>query len=194
MDKIIFATSNSHKIEEVSRINRSIEFLSLEDVHVYDDIPETGDTFKKNAYQKASFVYSRCHLPTLAEDSGLEVEVLYGEPGVLSARYAGIDKNHQRNMQKVLTLLGDETKRQAQFVSTLCFIDAKGRDHYFEGFCRGRIHTHVQGNGGFGYDPIFIPTDYDCTFGELPHEVKDAISHRKQSFALFASFLNQKIK
>ena len=191
MKKIVFATSNSHKIAEVSRINSSIDFISLTELKMLEDIPETGHTFRENAYQKAWYVFSRCKLPTLAEDSGLAIRSLDGNPGVLSARFAGEDKNHQNNMEKVLRLLTDQNDRSAQFISTLCFIDSAGCPHYFEGFCNGQIHTSAQGIGGFGYDPIFIPEGYERTFGELSDDIKDAISHRKKSFALFTTYINE---
>lgn len=191
MNKIIFATGNQHKVEEVSRINQHVDFLSLKDVDIVEDIPETGSTFRANALQKARYVFDRKQMPVLSEDSGLCIEALSGEPGVLSARYAGVEKNHAKNIQKVLSQLITQDNRKAFFVSTLCFIDTDRKDHYFEGYCHGIIAHEISGSGGFGYDPIFIPDGFNETFGLLNSEVKDKISHRKKSFALFSAFIQQ---
>ena len=190
MNKIIFATANPHKVEEISRINRSISFLSLTDVGITEDIPETGDTFRENAFQKANYVFEQTNMPVLSEDSGLVIDALDGRPGVLSARFAGTNKNHQHNIEKVLSLLRDKSDRRAHFSSTLCFINSQKQVYYFEGICPGKIHSEIMGTGGFGYDPIFIPEGFEKTFGILDDSIKDKISHRKKSFAIFSEFLD----
>ncbi len=194
MNKIVFATGNQHKVEEINRINRRIQFLSLHDVDINEEIPETGSSFAENAYQKASYVFNKTKLPVLAEDSGLIVDALDGRPGIYSARYAGLQKNHQDNIAKVLHEMKGIADRRAKFISCLCFIDNTGQSSYFEGFCHGFLFTQPLGNGGFGYDPIFIPNGYDKSFGELPNEIKDKISHRSKSFEIFSNFLKENFK
>ena len=189
MSKIVFATSNQHKVDEINRINSVTKFISLGEVGIFDVIPETGSTFQENAHQKAAFVFERKNYPVFAEDSGLVVEALDGAPGVYSARFAGEEKNHDKNIQKVIALLEGVNKRNAHFASVICFIDRSGTPYYFEGACHGYIHTHPKGSGGFGYDPIFIPQGYSQTFGQLDDAIKDQISHRKKSFSKFMNFL-----
>ena len=192
MSKIIFATGNPNKIDEISRLNSGFSFLSLFDVDIKEDIPETGNTFRANALQKAMYVFERNRIPTLAEDSGLVINALNGAPGIYSARYAGEEKNHKKNMIKVLAELNTQFDRTAYYQATICYIDENGHIHYFEGKCQGRISDEMKGEGGFGYDPIFIPEGHEKTFGELPNSTKDEISHRKQAFTLFTHHLTQR--
>jgi len=189
--KVIFATGNHHKVNEVSRICPSVTFLSLKDVGIEEEIPETGSTFRANAQQKAQYVFDRTNTPALAEDSGLVVEALNGAPGVFSARYAGDEKNHQKNMMKLLSELSTHTNRRAYFISTFCFYENADKIYFFEGKCHGTIAKEMSGSGGFGYDPIFIPDGHKHTFGQLSDVTKDAMSHRKKSLVKLLPFLEK---
>lgn len=189
MHEIIFATRNKNKVKEINDINSTISFISLDDVGISEDIPETGDTFEENAHQKAAYVFDRIKKPVLAEDSGLVVPSLHGEPGVLSARYAGDDKDDAKNIEKLLSKLTDSAERAAYFNTTICYIDAEGNAHYFTGRCHGHIGLAPAGTNGFGYDPIFIPNGLDKTFAECPIVEKNKISHRKRAFVQFQAFI-----
>ena len=190
MSQIIFATANQHKVDEINRINNSDTFISLTDAGITEEIPETGQTFHENAFQKANYVFKRKSQPVFAEDSGLVVDALNGAPGVYSARFAGDAKDHDKNIDKVLELLKDVTDRRAHFASVICFISKAGDPLYFDGRCAGSIHIQRAGHGGFGYDPIFIPSGYSKTFGQLDDAIKDQISHRKKSFFSFMEYLH----
>lgn len=186
---IVFATGNQHKVREVNRINEGINFISLTDVGIDTDLPETGDTFEANAEEKARYVFDRESIAVIAEDSGLVVPALGGEPGVYSARYAGTGKDHEANIRKLLRRLAESENRLAYFQATICYIDPNGTAHFFTGKCHGRIHTEKRGNGGFGYDPVFIPNGYDESFGELDPSIKDEVSHRKKAFTKFFNYM-----
>jgi len=178
--RLLFASANKHKIAEIRALVEPLgyELLGLHDLSFFDDIPETGTTLRENAYLKASFLHQKLEMPCFADDSGLEVEALHGAPGVHSARYAGEPRNDLNNLNKLLHALAGESKRKACFKTVICLINEQGETHYFEGRVDGEIITEARGQGGFGYDPVFVPEGYQLTFAELPAEVKNQISHR----------------
>lgn len=178
MRKIVFATNNKHKLDEIREITRGkIEILSLSDIDCHDDIPETGVTFEENALLKAQYVKSKYGLDCFADDSGLEVDALNGEPGVYTSRFAGDNATSEDNMVKLLDELKYKDNRGARFRTVIALIE-NGSHHYFNGTIEGKISETKQGEGGFGYDPIFIPNGYIETFAELGVDVKNNISHR----------------
>lgn len=187
--KLVFCTNNQHKIDEVTHIMPSgFSFLKLKDIEFYEDIPEPYDTLEENSLTKAKTIYDLTGHSAFAEDTGLFIEALNGEPGVKSARYAGEHGDSTANIHKVLEGLRELTNRKAYFktVVTLIF---NGHIHQFSGECHGHISYALHGQDGFGYDPIFIPTGYDITFAEMPAAQKNAISHRKKAFDAFSDFL-----
>ena len=197
--KLVFATNNRHKIEEVKALLEGIggtlaekyDIVSLSDIGCYDDIPETADTFVGNARQKASYVKEHYGYDCFADDSGLEVEALGMEPGVHSARYASeAGHDHEANNTKLLRNLEGVTNRKAQFRTVICLL-LDGAEHIFEGICLGHITTERSGNRGFGYDPVFCPEGYDVTFADMPLEFKNSLSHRSKACAELVKFLNK---
>ncbi|SEM98179.1 XTP/dITP diphosphohydrolase [Mucilaginibacter gossypiicola] len=191
MQQLVFATNNRHKLDEVSaKLNGAIQLLTLQDIGCYDDIEETGTTFKANASIKSHHVYTEYKLNCFGDDSGLEIDALNGEPGVYSARYAGTHGNHAANISKVLDNLKGETNRKARFRTVISLI-WNGDEHFFDGTVEGTIRQEVSGNGGFGYDPIFEPEGYDITFAEMSMSEKNAISHRAKAMEQLIAFLNQ---
>ena len=181
--KIVFATNNAHKLSEVSAVLGSeYELVTLREVGITEDIPETGATLDENASQKARYVYERTGLDCFADDTGLEVEALNGAPGVRSARYATDGHDFAANNRKLLSELHDSANRSARFRTVISLIRG-GVEQQVEGIVRGTIATSEAGCGGFGYDPLFIPEGYDCTFAEMSAEQKNAISHRGRAVA-----------
>ena len=214
--KIVFATNNQHKLEEIRQILGSgFEVLSLNDINCHDDIPETGKTLEENARMKAEYVWkhhlSHAETPIFADDTGLEVDALGGEPGIFSARYAALDgdgsesHNSEANMRKLLRKLGNNNNRKARFRTVIALIE-KGVGSQesgvrsrgvtlFEGIVNGHIAHEKSGSEGFGYDPIFIPDGYNQSFAELGAEVKNKISHRARAIEKLADFLKgEKVK
>lgn len=188
--KFVFATNNAHKLEEVTAIlGKRIELLSLKDIDCYKDIPETADTLEGNALLKAQYVYEHYRMDCFADDTGLEVEALNGEPGVYSARYAGDGHNAEANMLKLLHNLQGVENRKAQFRTVFALI-IDGKEHLFEGVVRGEIIATRRGKSGFGYDPIFVPEGYTQTFAEMGNELKNKISHRAIATNKLCKFLN----
>jgi len=188
---IIFATNNRHKLFEVQHlVGNRFKLLSLQEISLSGEIPEDNTTLEENALAKARYIYNRVHIPTIADDTGLEINSLNGEPGVLSARYAGLEKDDEANIQKVLNRLKNAKNRSAQFRTIIVFTWDKGKERLFEGKIRGEIATMKAGSNGFGYDPVFIPEGYTLTFAQMPVELKNTISHRYKAFSKFASFLN----
>jgi len=180
-----------HKLEEVSSIlDGKVEILSLNDINCFEDIPETADTLEGNALLKARFVKEKYGYDCFADDTGLEIQALDNAPGVISARYAGEQKNAQDNMQKVLSELDGKSDRQAQFRTVIALI-LNGQECLFEGIVTGEIIETASGNGGFGYDPIFRPAGYDCTFAELTSNEKNNISHRGKAVQKLIEFLSR---
>lgn len=191
--KIVFATNNAHKLAEINDIlGDGFEIVSLNDIGCHEDIPETGATLEENARQKTAFVAGKYHHDCFADDTGLEVEALNGEPGVHSARYAeGTDHDSEANMEKLLRKLGNNNNRKARFRTVISLI-LNGEEHQFEGRVDGTIAFERQGSEGFGYDPVFVPDGYDKSFAELGEEVKNRISHRARAVAKLAEFLKSR--
>lgn len=199
--KIVFATNNQHKLQEIKEILGSdYEVVSLHDIGCDVDIPETGDTLEENALQKAQYVYDHYHISCFADDTGLEVEALGGAPGVHSARYAeGTDHDSEANMAKLLKEMDGKENRKARFRTVICLIEKKDvcpcgctsikQVNRFEGSVEGRIATEKHGTEGFGYDPVFIPEGYGKSFAELGEHVKNGISHRARAVAKLVEYL-----
>jgi XTP/dITP diphosphohydrolase len=187
--KLVFATNNKNKIIEVQQmLPKTIEIISLESIGCFEEIPETGDTIEENAIMKANYVTRNYGYDCFADDTGLEVEVLNGAPGVYSARYAGEQRNSDDNMNKLLDAISLETNRKAQF-KTVFALNLNGKQHLFTGIASGEITLEKSGNQGFGYDPIFKPEGYDVTFAQLSLEEKGAISHRGKATKQLIAFL-----
>jgi len=187
--KIVFASNNKNKIYEIqSMLPESIQIVSLESIGCFEEIPETSETIEGNAILKANYVTQNYGFDCFADDTGLHVDALNGEPGVYSARYAGDQRNANDNMNKLLYKLSDKTNRTAHF-KTVIALNLKGKQYLFEGIASGEITTKKIGLGGFGYDPIFKPTNYDETFAELSLEVKNEISHRGKATKTLIKFL-----
>lgn len=162
---------------------------SLHDLNIKESIPETGSTIEENAIIKAEFLFENHQVACFADDSGLEVFALNGEPGVFSARYAGDKKDDMANMAKLLANLEGKTNRAAQFKTVICHIDARGEKRVFIGTISGEISHQMAGNNGFGYDPLFVPDGYEITFAEMTSEEKNTISHRARAMQQLKSFL-----
>lgn len=202
--KIVFATNNQHKLQEIRDILGSeFEIVSLKDIGCDVDIPETGNILEENAMQKAQYVYDHYNLSCFADDTGLEVEALNGEPGVHSARYAeGTDHDSEANMAKLLRNLEGKDNRKARFRTVIALIQKQDvcpcgctsikKVNRFEGIVDGSIATEKHGTAGFGYDPIFVPEGYDKSFAELGESIKNGISHRARAVAKLAEYLKQK--
>ena len=187
--KLVVATNNAHKLEEISAIlGNEMELLSLKDIHCNADIPETADTLEGNARQKAMYIHENYGMDCFADDTGLEVEALNGAPGVFSARYAGDGHDSEANMQKLLKGLEGKENRKAQFRTAICLI-MESKEYLFEGIVKGYIIEEIRGGSGFGYDPIFVPEGYDQTFAELGNDVKNTISHRARAVEKLCTFL-----
>ncbi len=187
MKNLVFATGNSHKLQEVQGLFKEGFALScLKDVNITEEIPETADNLVDNALQKAWYVYNKCGIPCFADDTGLEVEALDGAPGVYSARYAGEEKDSMKNM----LLLLENMNGKARFRTIIAYIDENEEEHIFEGEIRGTIIENMAGTNGFGYDPIFVPEGYDKTFAQLSSEIKNTISHRARAMEKFLSYIN----
>jgi XTP/dITP diphosphohydrolase len=189
--KLVFATHNPNKFAEVKKlVPPHIELVSLIDIGCTDEIPETGKTLEENARIKADFVTKNFDLPCFADDTGLQVDVLNGAPGVHSARYAGEEKNPQDNMTKLLAALEGKNNRTARF-TTIIALEMNSKTHIFEGSAKGEIITKEQGRGGFGYDPVFRPAGYKKTFAELPLSLKNEIGHRGKAIRQLLGFLEK---
>jgi XTP/dITP diphosphohydrolase len=187
---LVFASNNKNKIKEIQSIlPETIKILSLEEIGCHEDIPETADTIEGNAILKADYVTQKFGYDCFADDTGLEVTALNGEPGVYSARYAGAQRSADDNMNKLLDALLDKSDRSAKF-KTVIALNLKGKQHLFTGIAKGQITLNKTGNEGFGYDPIFQPEDYTETFAELPLETKNKIGHRGKATQQLIDFLN----
>ncbi|HPR72937.1 MAG TPA: RdgB/HAM1 family non-canonical purine NTP pyrophosphatase [Bacteroidales bacterium] len=187
--KIVFATNNENKTREIKNIlGDSFTLLSLQDYNITEDIPENEDTLEGNALHKARTVYNMIHTDVFADDTGLEIDILDGLPGVHSARFAGENKDSAANIRKVLTMMGDTENRKARFRTIIALI-IKGKEYIFEGMVNGRILTKERGNDGFGYDPVFIPDGQNITFAEMSLDEKNRISHRAIAFEKLKTFL-----
>ncbi|MBX2877044.1 MAG: non-canonical purine NTP diphosphatase [Saprospiraceae bacterium] len=189
MESIVFATSNPNKIKEVNElIGQDFHIIGLKEIGCEEDIPETQPTIEGNALQKAQYVLEHYQSDCFAEDTGLEVEALDGEPGVYSARFAGPQRNSQDNMNLLLQKLKGNDNRKARFKTVVALV-LEGEVHTFEGIVNGRIGLEPQGDGGFGYDPLFYPEEQDITFAEMDAAAKNAISHRGRAIRKLVDFL-----
>ena len=194
MNKLVFATNNVHKLEEVrSILEPQYKIISLEDLKCNDVIPETSDTLEGNALLKATYIHNKFGLSCFADDTGLEIEGLGGQPGVYSARFAGEDSNSLKNMNKVLYLMGNKKNRKACFRTIIALI-LDDNTLYFEGKINGNISMNPKGESGFGYDPIFVPVGSLLSFAELSAVEKNQISHRRLALNKLIDYLQQNTK
>ncbi|MCL4142771.1 UNVERIFIED_CONTAM: hypothetical protein GTU68_000235 [Idotea baltica] len=188
--QLVFATNNDNKLKEVQAlIPKHIILLSLKEIGCFEDIPETQNTIEGNAIQKADYIKTHYGYDCFADDTGLEVEALNGDPGVYSARYAGEKRDAQDNMNKLLTELNTKHNRSAQF-KTVVALQLNGALKTFTGICQGEITTEKHGVKGFGYDPIFKPAGYNMTFAEMDLKLKNSIGHRGKAISKLVKFLN----
>ncbi len=197
--RIIAATKNKHKIDEIQVITREfgMDVVSRDDAGVPDvEVVEDGDTFEENSEKKAREIMELCGEITIADDSGLMVDALGGAPGVISARFAGEDGNDEKNNEKLLRLLSTvkDEDRTARFVSVITMVYPDGRKIVARGECEGHMIYQPRGDNGFGYDPLFVPAGYDKTFGELSGEVKNQISHRAAALRNLKTMLQAETK
>lgn len=190
MHKLIFATNNKHKVDEIrSTAGLNYEIVSLKQAGIKIDIPEPYNTLEENATEKSTVIYKLTGMDCFSEDTGLEVEALQVEPGVKSARYAGEGKSFEKNIEKLLLKMQGVESRNAQFRTVLSLI-VKGIEHKFEGICKGIILADKRGDGGFGYDPVFVPSGAQRTFAEMNMEEKNIFSHRKIAMDKLIGFLS----
>ncbi|MFN4910836.1 MAG: RdgB/HAM1 family non-canonical purine NTP pyrophosphatase [Flavobacteriales bacterium] len=190
--KLFFASHNENKIREISAmLPANMMLKSLKDLSLTEEIVESGLTLEENALLKARFLHAHIHHASFADDSGLEVEVLNGRPGVYSARYAGPEKNDAANSRKLLRELEGKNNRSAVFKTVIAFVDGQ-QEFLFSGEVRGNIAHTPRGTKGFGYDPIFVPEGWSESFAEVEKEIKNSISHRAQAFDKFIRFLKEK--
>lgn len=187
--KLVFATNNKHKLQEVRDIIGSgVEILSLADINCNDDIPETADTLDGNALIKARYIYEKYNVNCFADDTGLEVDALDGAPGVYSARYAGDGHDSEANMRKLLENLTGKNNRDAQFRTVIALI-IDGEEKLFNGIVKGKITEEKRGDSGFGYDPIFVPEGYSESFAQMDSSTKNSISHRYRATKQLSDYL-----
>ncbi|MFP4556655.1 MAG: non-canonical purine NTP diphosphatase [Bacteroidales bacterium] len=187
--KLVFATNNLHKLKEVNQIiGKKFQLLSLDDISCPDEIPEDYMTLEENASQKAWYVFKKYNMSCFADDTGLEVDALNGEPGVFSARYGGNQKNSNDNVRKLLSELNNETNRAAQFRTIISLI-INGNEKQFQGIVRGQIIDTPTGTNGFGYDPIFMPDGFTKTFAQMEAEQKNILSHRAIAIRKLTDYL-----
>lgn len=191
---LCLATNNTHKVEELQQLlGDSFELKTLKEIGCTDDIEETGTTLEENSRIKAQYIYERYGFPTIADDSGLEVEALGNAPGVYSARFAGEHGNHAKNNEKLLHELADKPNRKARFRAVITLV-LEDNEYQFEGIVEGQIAYALSGTDGFGYDPLFIPNGYEQTFAELNLAEKNKISHRGRAVQQLIAFLKDKNK
>ena len=189
--KLIFATNNQHKADEIrSVVGDNLEIVTLKEAGINIDIPEPYETLEKNASAKSNFIYHLKHTNCFSEDTGLEVEALNGEPGVKSARYAGGERSFDDNIRKLLNNLAGNPNRKARFRTVISVIIG-GKETMFDGICDGKIIEEKKGEGGFGYDPVFIPDGAVETFAEMNIENKNKYSHRRKATEKLVAFLNK---
>jgi XTP/dITP diphosphohydrolase len=189
MEKLIFATNNLNKIEEVRKVLGDLfHIITLQEAGIDIDIPEPHETLRANASEKSNTIFSLTHKNCFSEDSGLEVEELYGEPGVKSARYAGEQRSNDDNIKKLLRNMQNMQNRKARFKTVVSLI-LDGTEHIFEGVCEGKLATEPHGQNGFGYDPVFIPDGSKKTFAEMDMDEKNKFSHRRKAMQSMITFL-----
>ena len=192
--KLCFATHNPHKIREIQKIvPNHIKIISLEELNYTEEICETGKTLEENSEIKARFIYTKKSMPVFADDSGLEIDALNGQPGVYSARYAGLQKNSKANIDKVLQQMEGFENRSARFKSVITYINQHGNSFSFLGTVEGEVITKTIGTEGFGYDPIFVPNGHKRTFAQMSTKEKNTLSHRARAFKEFINFLKKSV-
>lgn len=190
MMELCFATNNQHKLDEVAgQLGNSFTLKTLRDIGCTDELPETTGTIAGNSRQKAEYVWTHFGVSCFADDSGLEVDALNGEPGVDSAHYSG-SRDAEKNIEKLLTKLADNGNRKARFITVFTLI-LQGVEYQFEGVIEGQILTEPRGEGGFGYDPVFLPDGHDRTFAEMRIEEKNGMSHRSRALAQMIAYLEK---
>lgn len=196
--KILIATNNKHKVEEIREIlkNDRIELITLADLKVKVEVEEDKDTLEGNALKKAEEMFKATGIPTIADDTGLFVEALNGEPGVYSSRFAGENATYDDNCNKLLESMKNisEENRKAYFKTAVCYYESKDRCHFFEGICEGGITKEKSGEKGFGYDPVFVPNGFTKTYAEMTEEEKNSISHRGKAFRKSGEFFRDKFR
>jgi len=191
MDKLVFATNNQNKVDEVrSVLGKRFDIISLKEAGIDIDIPEPHDTLEANASEKSKTIFKLTNKNCFSEDTGLEVEALNGAPGVKSARYAGENRSFEDNIEKLLSALRPADNKAARFRTVISLI-LDGKEHLFEGICPGRITSTKKGSHGFGYDPVFVPDGSEKTFAEMEMEEKNKFSHRKKAMKKLIEFLNK---
>jgi XTP/dITP diphosphohydrolase len=194
--KILLATNNKHKVNEIKDIlkNNNFELHTLSDVNIAVEVEEDKDSLEGNALKKAEDIFNISRLPTMADDTGLFVEALNGEPGVFSSRYAGENASYDDNCKKLLMVMIDipKGKRNAYFKTVVCFYKSENEYYFFDGICNGNITTEKHGEKGFGYDPLFIPDGFDNTYAEMSDAEKNSISHRGKAFKKVGEYLLNK--
>jgi XTP/dITP diphosphohydrolase len=194
--RILIATNNKHKITEIKNIlrNDKIELFTLSDLNIDIEVEEDKDTLEGNALKKAEEMFRIAGIPAVADDTGLFVDALKGEPGVYSSRYAGENATYDDNCVKLLKTMEDvpEEKRMAYFKTVVCIYESENKYHFFDGICKGRITAEKHGDKGFGYDPLFTPDGYDKTYAEMTEEEKNKISHRGRAFVKAGKFISDK--
>lgn len=189
--KLVFATNNQHKLQELTHLlGNSFELLSLNDIHCEEEIPENQDTIEENASEKSLYIYNKYGFNCFADDTGLEIDALKGEPGVYSARYAGEEKSSEKNIELVLQKLFKIKNRKARFKTVISLV-IDGREIQFEGIVNGQILEEKRGTTGFGYDPIFKPDESHLSFAEMTMEEKGKISHRGRAVQKLVEYLSQ---
>lgn len=189
--KLVFATNNRHKLDEVRAIvGDRVEVLSLNDIGCHDDIPETAYTLQGNALIKARYIHEKFGVDCFADDTGLEVEALDGAPGVYSARYAGEECDSEANMKKLLQNLTGKSNRNAQFRTVIALI-IKGEEKLFNGIVKGTITEEKRGDSGFGYDPVFVPEGFSESFAQMSGDMKNSISHRYRATLELSNYLKE---
>jgi len=190
--KFVFATNNKHKLEELQEIlGNKIKLLSLKEIGCFEEIPEDHPTLEENAKQKSTFIFEKYSYSCFADDTGLEIDALNGEPGVYSARYAGEQRSAEANMDKVLEKLTEINNRKARFRTVISLI-INGEEHQFEGIVEGEILNKKRGTSGFGYDPIFQPNGFDTSFAEMNLSDKNKISHRGRAVEKLVTYLKNR--
>lgn len=190
--KLIFATQNQNKLNEIiQKTGNSVSIIGLDEFQLKEELPETGKTLEANASQKARFIAQKFNVNCFADDTGLEVDVLNGEPGVYSARYAGEEKDAVKNMQKLLQNLEGKEIRNARFKTVIALV-LDGKEYLFEGKVEGKIISELRGDKGFGYDPVFVPNGHEKTFAEMTAEEKNKISHRAIAVEKLLEFLKKR--
>lgn len=193
MQELVIASNNQGKIREIKSMIDELSLLSLKDIGFDQEIPEPFHTFEENALTKAQTIYQFCEKNVFADDSGICANALNGEPGVFSARFAGLPSDDEENLQKLLAELKHKDDRSAYYKAVICLI-WNGEPYFFEGVCSGTIIEEKRGDGGFGYDPIFVPDGYEQTFAELPLDIKNTISHRGEAVQAMVAFLKEQLQ